>query len=487
MAAEKCTLIPEQLFESQEAFIVHVKRFAVENGFNVRLDDVERDKEGLIRKRDIVCSSEGAPRGKDAAKREGSADPSEPDADATTPRSAVAHSGAHRRKSMKTGCRWLARASRQPSGMWKIIMLRLEHNHELTTRYELPMPLAHTIRTGDNDSISAAALAARNAMEAGGYAGPSDEFKNLFLQMSVACNELCWAAARHPATVAEVLSEIRRLQAHLNKQNAAADATGAHASRARSGLPTIAEGDDANEDEDNAMDTGDSPDGVAAAQAATAQAASGSLVMMSHSNGMMVGGHMPGNSPSQHTHPSQQQQQQQHFIGVPHLISSQMDVTMTESAAQILARSQNRNVEPQSPELNGSNGPQPTLSAAMAAAVATANNSADTPISPTSASSAGTGPVKRSRGRPRKNPMAADSAKTTKSKAQQKREQLQRESQQQQQQQQPREQPIKPTPTPADLASLSHKIISQNAASSPANMQRPLSSALALPSQSLQV
>ncbi|KAJ2776845.1 hypothetical protein GGI15_004718, partial [Coemansia interrupta] len=175
MSAEKCTLIPEQLFESQEAFIVHVKRFAVENGFNVRLDDVERDKEGLIRKRDIVCSSEGAPRGKDAVKRDGSVDRSEADTEPMTPtRSAVAHSGAHRRKSMKTGCRWLARASRQPSGMWKIIMLRLEHNHELTTRYELPLPLSHTLRTGDNDSISAAALAAKSAMDAGGYAGPSD-------------------------------------------------------------------------------------------------------------------------------------------------------------------------------------------------------------------------------------------------------------------------------------------------------------------------
>ncbi|KAJ2312245.1 hypothetical protein IWW51_003340, partial [Coemansia sp. RSA 2702] len=61
MATEKCTLIPEQLFESQDAFIAHVKRYSVENGFNVRLDDVERDKSGVIRKRDIVCSSEGAP------------------------------------------------------------------------------------------------------------------------------------------------------------------------------------------------------------------------------------------------------------------------------------------------------------------------------------------------------------------------------------------------------------------------------------------
>ncbi|KAJ1877769.1 hypothetical protein LPJ66_007097, partial [Kickxella alabastrina] len=53
MSTDKCTLIPEQLFESQEAFIMHVKRYAMENGFNVRLDDVERDKGGLIRKRDI--------------------------------------------------------------------------------------------------------------------------------------------------------------------------------------------------------------------------------------------------------------------------------------------------------------------------------------------------------------------------------------------------------------------------------------------------
>ncbi|KAJ2758858.1 hypothetical protein IWQ56_005892, partial [Coemansia nantahalensis] len=167
MAADKCTLIPEQLFESQDAFISHVKRFAIENGFNVRLDDVERDKGGMIRKRDIVCSSEGAPRGKDGLNHEDS--PSRSDGEcsegASHGKSAVAHSGAHRRKSMKTGCRWLARASRQASGMWKIIMLRLSHNHQLTARYELLPPIAHTIRTGDDVSISSAAMAARAAIE----------------------------------------------------------------------------------------------------------------------------------------------------------------------------------------------------------------------------------------------------------------------------------------------------------------------------------
>ncbi|KAJ2847837.1 hypothetical protein J3B02_004076, partial [Coemansia erecta] len=464
MAAEKCTLIPEQLFESQDEFIMHVKRFAVENGFNVRLDDVERDKEGHIRKRDIVCSSEGAPRSKDATKREGSADHAETDGSekATPSRAAVAHSGVHRRKSMKTGCRWLARASRQSSGMWKIIMLRLEHNHELATRYELNLPSAHALRTGDNDSISAAALAARSAVEGGVYRGPSVEFKNLFLQMTVACADLCWAAARHPETISEVLSEIRRLNQHLDKQSAVADASAdasdARSVRPQSMLPAISEVDDSREDE-AANGTGDKN-----------AASDGSLVMMGHSNGMVVGNHVSGNSPPQ---PS-------HFLGVSHLITQHMDVTMDESPAQILARSQNH-VDAHSPEIGTTN--QANLSAAaMAAAVAAAKNSADTPVSPTQPNAAGTGAtssatgaVKRSRGRPRKNPMAAD-AKATKTKAQQKREQ-----QQQQQNAQ-----LKPTPTPADLASLSHKIISQNAASSPANMQRPLSSALALPPQPIQ-
>ncbi|KAJ2863308.1 hypothetical protein FB639_005300, partial [Coemansia asiatica] len=449
MAAEKCTLIPEQLFESQDEFIMHVKRFAVENGFNVRLDDVERDKEGHIRKRDIVCSSEGAPRSKDATKREGSADHAETDGSekATPSRAAVAHSGVHRRKSMKTGCRWLARASRQSSGMWKIIMLRLEHNHELATRYELNLPSAHALRTGDNDSISAAALAARSAVEGGVYRGPSVEFKNLFLQMTVACADLCWAAARHPETISEVLSEIRRLNQHLDKQSAVADASAdasdARSVRPQSMLPAISEVDDSREDE-AANGTGDKN-----------AASDGSLVMMGHSNGMVVGNHVSGNSPPQ---PS-------HFLGVSHLITQHMDVTMDESPAQILARSQNH-VDAHSPEIGTTN--QANLSAAaMAAAVAAAKNSADTPVSPTQPNAAGTGAtssatgaVKRSRGRPRKNPMAAD-AKATKTKAQQKREQ-----QQQQQNAQ-----LKPTPTPADLASLSHKIISQNAASSPANMQ----------------
>ncbi|KAJ1818833.1 hypothetical protein LPJ75_001336 [Coemansia sp. RSA 2598] len=480
MAAEKCTLIPEQLFESQDEFIMHVKRYAVENGFNVRLDDVERDKEGHIRKRDIVCSSEGAPRSKDATKREGSVDQMETDgSDKATPsRAAVAHSGVHRRKSMKTGCRWLARASRQPSGMWKTIMLRLEHNHELATRYELALPTAHAIRTGDNDSISAAALAARNAVEGGFYRGPSVEFKNLFLQMTVACTDLCWAAARHPETISEVLSEIRRLNQHLDKQSAAADfseAADARSTRGHSMLPAISEVDDVREDE---AENGTENKGSAAAAAAAAATTNngnkhnnngdGALVMMGHSNGMVVGNHVSGNSPPQ---PS-------HFLGVSHLITQHMDVTMNESPAQILARSQNHHVEAHSPEIGSSN-PTGISAAAVAAAVAAAKTTADTPISPTQTSAAGsgtassaTGAVKRSRGRPRKNPMAAD-AKPTKTKAQQ------------QQQQQGAQ--LKPTPTPADLASLSHKIISQNAASSPANMQRPLSSALALPPQPMQV
>ncbi|KAJ2392943.1 hypothetical protein GGI23_005117, partial [Coemansia sp. RSA 2559] len=229
MDAEKCTLIPEQLFESQDAFIAHVKQFAVENGFNVRLDDVERDKGGAIRKRDIVCSSEGTPRAKESSNKgkesvprsdaDADADTDSPETVTMTSKSVVAHSGAHRRTSMKTGCRWLARASRQPSGMWKVILLRLKHNHPLAARYELLTPSAHIVRTGDNSSISAAALAAHAASERGVYTSPSVEFKNLFLQMSAACADLCWSAARHPSTISEVLSEIRRLNQHLDKHS----------------------------------------------------------------------------------------------------------------------------------------------------------------------------------------------------------------------------------------------------------------------------
>ncbi|KAJ2672582.1 hypothetical protein IWW42_002736 [Coemansia sp. RSA 1085] len=347
MATEKCTLIPEQLFESQETFIAHVKRFAVENGFNVRLDDVERDKGGAIRKRDIVCSSEGAPRGKDA-KREESARRSEE----TEGTRSVAHSGAHRRKSMKTGCRWLARASRQPSGMWKMIMLRLEHNHPLAARYDLvPIP---AVRTGEA-SLSAAALAARSAVENGTYqAAPSPEFRALFLQMMAACTDLCWSAARHPDTIAEVLSEVRRLSQHLEK-HAAPDAP-----------------------------------------------AEGSLVMM----------------------------------GPP---------ATAETPAQVIAQSQSRAPEAaRSPELAGP-------AAGMAGAAA----------SPAQA----TGPIKRARGRPRKNPLEAKAAR-----AKPKRDQPAAAS--------------VATPTPASLASLSQQIISQNAAS-PVSAQRPISS-LALPPQPLQ-
>ncbi|KAJ2865449.1 hypothetical protein GGH94_002218 [Coemansia aciculifera] len=465
MAADKCTLIPEQLFDSQDAFISHVKHFALENGFNVRLDDVERDKGGSIRKRDIVCSSEGAPRGKESSsKREDSVCRSDiEDSEPMTPTktSGLAHSGAHRRKSMKTGCRWLARASRQSSGMWKMIMLRLEHNHPLTARYELFQPSSHVIRTGDDSSIGNATVAARAAMMNGTYRGPSLEFKDLFLQMSAACADLCWSAARHPETVAEVLSEIRRLNQHLDK-HAEHDDYEMHGSRSphtRSVLlPPVSEnGEDTNGE---SMDVNDK----------LANSGDSSLVMMGHNINDMINHRISAAQP-----------QPSHFLNVPpHSASQHMEMAMSDSPAQILARSQNRHiVEAQSPELNSTSN----------ISIAVHNGSApDGALSPTTPSTAlpATGPVKRPRGRPRKNPITGDS-KSTKSKAQQKRDQLQRDQQQVQQQVPQVPPPTQPTPTPADLASLTHQIINQNAASSPANVQRSIGTSLALPSQSMQM
>ncbi|KAJ2573642.1 hypothetical protein GGH95_004034, partial [Coemansia sp. RSA 1836] len=350
MAADKCTLIPEQLFESQDAFISHVKHYAVENGFNVRLDDVERDKGGKIRKRDIVCSSEGAPRGKESSsKREDSVCRSDiEDSEPMTPTksSCVAHSGAHRRKSMKTGCRWLARASRQSSGMWKMIMLRLEHNHPLTTRYELFMPSSsHAIRTGDDISIDNATSAARAAMVSGTYRGPSSEFKNLFLQMSAACADLCWSAARHPETVSEVLSEIRRLNQHLEKhaENDDYDLHDERSPRAHSMLlPPVSEnGEDANGD---AMDVSDK----------MADHSDSSLVIMGHNVNDMINHRISAAAQQQQQPPPQPS----HFLNVPpppppHSVSHHMEMVMSDSPAQIIARSQNRHiVEAQSPELS---------------------------------------------------------------------------------------------------------------------------------------
>ncbi|KAJ1821834.1 hypothetical protein LPJ60_002385 [Coemansia sp. RSA 2675] len=417
MATEKCTLIPEQLFDSQDAFISHVKHFALENGFNVRLDDVERDKGGSIRKRDIVCSSEGAPRGKEASgKREDSVGRSDvDDSEPMTPKTGgLAHSGAHRRKSMKTGCRWLARASRQSSGMWKMIMLRLEHNHPLTTRYELFQPAA-LVRTGDDASIGHATSAARAALLGGTYRGPSPEFKNLFLQMSTACTDLCWAAARHPETVTEVLSEIRRLIQHLDKHAEQED----YDMRARSALPA-SDNDDAAE-----PDAGDRPPGDS------------SLVMMGHSISDMI------------NHRIAAQPQPAHFLGAPH---------MDAAPPQLLARAQSRHAaEAQSPEL---------LSTGAALSPPAP------PAAPPAQSAAG--PVKRARGRPRKNPVGGE-GRAAKAKAQ-KRDQTQ----------QAPAPPAQPTPTPADLASLTHQIISQNAAS-PASVQRSIGASLALPPQPMQI
>ncbi|KAJ2538181.1 hypothetical protein EV175_006517, partial [Coemansia sp. RSA 1933] len=370
MEAEKRTLFPEQLFESQDTFIAHVKQFAMENGFNVRLDDVERDKGGTIRKRDIVCSSEGNPRGKESTcKREDSVARSDGDGegpDMMVPsKSGVAHSGAHRRKSMKTGCRWLARASRQPSGMWKMILLRLEHNHPLAARYELLVPSAHPIRTGDSASISAAAQAARLASENGTYTGPSSEFKDLFLQMSAACADLCWSAARHPDTIEEVLGEIRRLNQHLDKHSGFELTSGAIGRGSGPVLPTISE--DAVDHNSDVL-TGDSE------KTATHD---GSLVMMANGTAVDVD-HRSAPAPS-HPQPS-------HFLEVARATPSQHNGGVA-----------------QSPELNGT-GNLPGNSTAGANPVSEA---ATSPASATAAdaSAAATGPVKRARGRPRKNPI----------------------------------------------------------------------------------
>ncbi|KAJ1797740.1 hypothetical protein LPJ59_002944, partial [Coemansia sp. RSA 2399] len=460
MDAEKCTLIPEQLFESQDAFIAHVKQFAVENGFNVRLDDVERDKGGSIRKRDIVCSSEGTPRSKEpSSKGKDSVPRSEADADAdgdtdsmeaisATSKSVVAHSGAHRRTSMKTGCRWLARASRQPSGMWKVILLRLKHNHQLAARYELLTPSAHIIRTGDNSSISAAALAAHAASERGVYTSPSIEFKNLFLQMSAACADLCWSAARHPSTISEVLSEIRRLNQHLDKHSGFENAHAIESSGSTNHgavLPTIVE--DA-VDRNSDVLTGDSE------RTATND---GSLVMMANAPAMAVD-HRVASVPS-HPQPS-------HFL----------------SGARATP-SQHNGVAAQSPELNGTGIHPPTfVTGANMLSESAAMSPSSESASAANSSSTATGPAKRSRGRPRKNPLTAD-GRPAKSKAQQRREQKEQEHRQQLVHVQPND-----TPTPADLVSLSQKINTQvPVASTPVSMQRSINSSLTLPSKPMQV
>lgn len=348
MDNERLTLIPEQLFNTQDDFIAHVKRYAVENRFNVRLDDVERDKAGRIRKRDIVCSAEGAPRGynkREASNASGRQSSSEPSPAGDVRGGGVAHSGAHRRRSMKTGCKWLARASRQPSGVWKMIMLRLEHNHPVTATFELtaPTPLMHNIRTGDESSISAAAAAAQEAASGGDYRVPSVQFKDLFLQMSAACADLCWSAAQHPDTIQEVLSEIRRLNTYLNRQPdyiptvAAAAAAVSNSSNVRSlssGLPTIPEphSSSSSNSASSAMDV---------VGATVTDNANGTLVAMNHSA-----------PPPTHL------------------------VTITES-----------------PELSTAE------AAAPVAAQATTNGR-------------GGGPTKRTRGRPRKNPLASASSKS---------------------------------------------------------------------------
>jgi hypothetical protein len=55
------TLNEGDTYSSEEAFVLAIKAYAKQNGFQVRLGKFEKNTLGQIRKRTIVCNREGFP------------------------------------------------------------------------------------------------------------------------------------------------------------------------------------------------------------------------------------------------------------------------------------------------------------------------------------------------------------------------------------------------------------------------------------------
>ncbi|CAG8841571.1 40497_t:CDS:2, partial [Gigaspora margarita] len=92
-------------YTSHEAFVIAVKNYAKQQGFQVRLGKYEKNAAGQIRKRTIVCSREGT-------------------------------SGSslkiRNRSSQRCNCKFLVRAScNSDNNLWYIILTQLKHNHSM--------------------------------------------------------------------------------------------------------------------------------------------------------------------------------------------------------------------------------------------------------------------------------------------------------------------------------------------------------------------
>ena len=97
-------------YSSEETFIIAVKTYAKQQGFQVRLGKIEKNAMGQIRKRTIVCNREGFP-----------------DKNLNGPNK-------RNRVSQRCNCEFRVRASLNSSnGLWYLISAHLEHNHSMVS------------------------------------------------------------------------------------------------------------------------------------------------------------------------------------------------------------------------------------------------------------------------------------------------------------------------------------------------------------------
>src|SRR6266498_1895584 len=95
-------------FTSHTDFVVAVQEYSMRNGFTMRLNTVKRNKEGIVRWREIVCSRSGTPSSKKSGIKP-----------------------IRNRPSQRCDCPFLIRASvSATTGLWEIIATNFDHNHE---------------------------------------------------------------------------------------------------------------------------------------------------------------------------------------------------------------------------------------------------------------------------------------------------------------------------------------------------------------------
>ncbi|RIA97737.1 hypothetical protein C1645_813800 [Glomus cerebriforme] len=114
-------------FTSHTDFVVAVQEYSTRNGFTMRLNTVKRNREGVIRWREIVCSRSGTPNSKKSGIKP-----------------------IRNRPSQRCDCPFLIRASvNAATGLWEIIATNFDHNHEINNNNDL----VTTTDSNENDNV----------------------------------------------------------------------------------------------------------------------------------------------------------------------------------------------------------------------------------------------------------------------------------------------------------------------------------------------